>query len=109
LSGLSADPPVRLIHVRINIAGRLRVTCLFPVERSAWQRLDNCHADKAVTNAKQLADLLRSANVPVMPPGLEASRSMAAPTGSSLERLAELSHARSFELTSDARGPARKV
>jgi hypothetical protein len=41
----------------------------FPAERSAQWRLDNCYWDQAVTNAAQLADLLSSADVPVVPPG----------------------------------------
>jgi hypothetical protein len=46
------------------------LSCVFPAQRSAWWRLDNCHADKAVANAKQLADLLsRSDLVGVVKPG----------------------------------------
>jgi hypothetical protein len=36
-----------------------------PAQHGAWSRLDNCYRDQAVTNARQLADLLTSANVPV--------------------------------------------
>ena len=58
------------IDVRITIVGRWLVTCVFRGQRSAWWRLDNCHADKAVTNAKQLAGLLsRSDLVGVVKPG----------------------------------------
>ena len=49
---------LRAVDVLITIAGRSLVTCIFPRERSAQSSVDNCHADKAVTNAKQLADLL---------------------------------------------------
>ena len=59
------DPAASLIDVRINIAGRSRVTCIFPARRSAQWRLDNCYRDQAVTNAAQLAGLLSSADVPV--------------------------------------------
>jgi hypothetical protein len=44
------------------------MTCVFPIQHSAWWRLDNCHGDDAVTNARQLADLLSSTNVPVAAP-----------------------------------------
>jgi hypothetical protein len=33
--------------------------------------IDNCHSDDAVTNARQLADLLSSTDVPVATPGGE--------------------------------------
>ena len=33
-------------------------------------RLDNCFRDQAVTNARQLADLLTSADASVVPPGV---------------------------------------
>jgi hypothetical protein len=62
------DPSARLIDVRINIAGRSLVSCVFPARRSAWWRLDNCHRDQAVTNAARLADLLRAADLPVARP-----------------------------------------
>lgn len=59
-----------MIDVRITIAGQSSVTCVFPAQHSARRHLDNCHADKAVTNAKQLADLLsRSDLVGVVKPG----------------------------------------
>ena len=62
------DPAASLIDVRINIAGRSRVTCIFPARRSAQWRLDNCHSDDAVTNARQLADLLSGADISVVSP-----------------------------------------
>jgi hypothetical protein len=58
------------------MAGRSLLTCMFPVQRSAWWLLDNCFRDQAVTNAGQLADLLRGADVPAVSPGGEADRSM---------------------------------
>jgi hypothetical protein len=45
------------------------VTCVSRVQHSAWWRLDNCFRDQAVTNARQLADLLSGANVPVAAAG----------------------------------------
>jgi len=59
---------LRSIDVRINIAERWLVTCVFPVQHSARWRLDNCYRDQAVTNAAQLADLLSRADVPVVSP-----------------------------------------
>jgi hypothetical protein len=44
-------------------------TCVFPVQHSAQSSVDNCHRDQAVTNAAQLADLLRGADVPAVSPG----------------------------------------
>jgi hypothetical protein len=38
----------------------------FPVQHGAWWRLDNWFRDQAVTNARQLADLLNSADAPVV-------------------------------------------
>jgi hypothetical protein len=40
----------------------------FPVQRSAQSRLDNCYRDQAVTNARQLADLLSGADAAVVSP-----------------------------------------
>jgi hypothetical protein len=56
------------IDVRINSAERSTLTCVFPGQRGAWWRLDNCYSDYATTNAQQLIDLLNSTNVPVVPP-----------------------------------------
>jgi hypothetical protein len=44
------------------------MTCVFPVQRSARSRLDNCCRDQAVTNARQLADLLSGADAAVVSP-----------------------------------------
>jgi hypothetical protein len=65
----SASCPTTLIDVLINIAERSRLTCVFPAQRSAWWRLDNCFRDQAVTNAAQMAGLLSGADLPVVPPG----------------------------------------
>ncbi len=46
------------IHVRINLAVRSPVRCISPAQRSVHRPLDNCYADQAVTNARQLMDLL---------------------------------------------------
>jgi hypothetical protein len=59
----------RLIDVRINIVGRSPVTWVLPAQHSAQSSVDNCYRDQAVTNAAQLADLLNSEDVPVVPPG----------------------------------------
>jgi hypothetical protein len=45
------------------------LTCVFPAQRSARWRLDNCYSDYAVTNAQQFIDLLNSATVPVAKAG----------------------------------------
>jgi hypothetical protein len=45
------------------------LSCISPAQRSAWWRLDNCFRDQAVTNARQLADLLTSADAFVVAPG----------------------------------------
>ena len=60
--------PYGTIDVRIIIAARLLMTCSFHAQRSARWGLDNCFRDQAVTNAAQLADLLSSANAPVVVP-----------------------------------------
>jgi hypothetical protein len=57
--GSGAETPV---DVQINIAGRSRATCIFPAQHSAQSSVDNYFRDQAVTNAKQLADLLNSAD-----------------------------------------------
>ena len=44
------------------------MTCVFPAQRDAQWRLDNCYRDQAVTNARQLAELLASADVFVARP-----------------------------------------
>jgi hypothetical protein len=56
------------IDVRITFAERSPLSCVFPGQRSASSRLDNCFSDHAVRNARQLMDLLNSANVDVVPP-----------------------------------------
>jgi hypothetical protein len=58
MAARAPDPSARLIDVRITIAERSPVTCVFPVQHSAWWRLDNCYRDQAVTNARQIMDLL---------------------------------------------------
>jgi hypothetical protein len=62
------NPAASLIDVRINIAGRSALTCVFPVQRSVRPSVDNCYRDQAVTNAARLADLLRAADLPVARP-----------------------------------------
>ena len=44
------------------------MSCVFPAQHTAWWRLDNCFRDRAVTNAKQLADLLNGADAAVVSP-----------------------------------------
>ncbi|HEV2920438.1 MAG TPA: hypothetical protein VG673_14510, partial [Actinomycetota bacterium] len=66
----STCPSAGLVDGRITFAGRSLMTCVSPVQHSARSGVDNCHADKAVTNAKQLADLLsRSDRVGIVKPG----------------------------------------
>jgi hypothetical protein len=43
-------------------------TCGYAGLRSAQSSVDNCYRDQAVTNAAQLADLLRGADAPVVRP-----------------------------------------
>jgi hypothetical protein len=57
-----------LIDVRINSAERSELTCVSPGQHGALWRLDNCYSDYAVTNARQLADLLRGAHGSVVSP-----------------------------------------
>jgi hypothetical protein len=61
----SPSPP---IDVRIDFAKRSTLACVFPGQRSASWRLDNCYSDYATTNAQQLMDLLNAADVEVVPP-----------------------------------------
>jgi hypothetical protein len=68
MTSQSARPATSLIDVRITIAGRSCATCVFPVQHNAQGRLDNCYRDQAVTNARQLADLLSGADTPVVSP-----------------------------------------
>jgi hypothetical protein len=68
MAARAPDPSARLVDVRITIAGRSALTCVFPTQHSAWWRLDNCYRDQAVTNARQLADLLNSADASVVGP-----------------------------------------
>ena len=57
-------------RVQITIAGRSPVARVSPVQHTAQWRLDNCFGDQAVTNARQLADLLsRSDLIGVVKPG----------------------------------------
>jgi hypothetical protein len=60
--------PSLAIDVRITFAERSTLTCVFPGQRSASSRLDNCYSDYATTNAQQFMDLLNSADVNVVPP-----------------------------------------
>jgi len=46
-----------------------RVDHLAESAREVHVLMNNCHSDDAVTNARQLADLLSRADVPVVPPG----------------------------------------
>jgi hypothetical protein len=56
--------------VPITWARRFGWSCEVAGQHSVQSSVDNCHADKAVTNAKQLADLLnRSDLVGVVKPG----------------------------------------
>jgi hypothetical protein len=57
------------IDVRITFAERSTMTCVSPGQHSARWSVDNCYRDQAVTNARQLADLLSSADASVVPPG----------------------------------------
>ena len=63
-----SDPLAGLIDVQINIAERSVLSCVFPTQRSAQWGLDNCFRDNAVTNARQLADLLSSVDAAVVSP-----------------------------------------
>jgi hypothetical protein len=53
----SAGPAASLVDVQMTIAGRLLVTCVSPAQHGARWRLDNCLADQAVMNARQLVNL----------------------------------------------------
>jgi hypothetical protein len=53
----------------ITSARRSRSTCEVAGQHSARSSVDNCYRDQAVTNARQLAYLLSSADVPVALPG----------------------------------------
>jgi hypothetical protein len=63
-----SDPAAEPIDVQITIAEPSVVSCVFPAQRSAQWRLDNCYRDQAVTNAAQLADLLGGADADVVSP-----------------------------------------
>lgn len=65
-------PAATPVDVLINIAERSVLSCAFPAQRSARSSVDNCFRDQAVTNARQLADLLAGADALVVTPGLEA-------------------------------------
>lgn len=45
--------------VLINIACRSSATCANGIWHSAYPKLDNCHADYAQRNARELANLLK--------------------------------------------------
>jgi hypothetical protein len=61
-------PNAGRFDVPITIAGRSALTCVFPGQRSVRSRVDNCYRDQAVTNARQLADLLAGADAAVVSP-----------------------------------------
>jgi hypothetical protein len=56
--------------VPITTATRSGATCEDAGQHSAQSSVDNCFRDQAVTNARQLADLLSGADVPVVGPTL---------------------------------------
>ena len=64
-------PAATPVDAVINIAERSVFSCAFPAQRSARSSVDNCFRDHAVTNARQLADLLAGADAG-SGPGLEA-------------------------------------
>jgi hypothetical protein len=51
-----------------NFGESLGTTCEDAGQRSAQSSVDNCHRDQAVTNARQLADLLSGADAAVVNP-----------------------------------------
>ena len=55
--------------VPVTTATRSRATWEDAGQHSAQSRVDTCYRDQAVTNAAQLADLLRGAEASVVPPG----------------------------------------
>jgi hypothetical protein len=59
-------PAATPVDVLINIAERSVLSCAFPAQRSARSSVDNCWRDQAVTNARQLADLLSNADLSVV-------------------------------------------
>jgi hypothetical protein len=61
-------PPSSSSDVPITSARRSRSTWEDAGQRSVQSSLDNCYRDQAVTNAAQLADLLRAADLPVARP-----------------------------------------
>jgi hypothetical protein len=67
-TGRRAIGRTSVFDVRITIAERQRLSCAFPAQHSARSSLDNCFRDQAVTNARQLADLLTSADVHMAAP-----------------------------------------
>jgi hypothetical protein len=50
-------------------ARRFGWSCEVAGQHGVQSSVDNCYRDQAVTNAAQLADLLRGAEVPVAAPG----------------------------------------
>ena len=59
--GLPGDVP-------ITSAKRSGLTCKDAGQHSVRSCVDNCYRDQAVTNARQLADLLSEAEVPLVAP-----------------------------------------
>jgi hypothetical protein len=68
-SGNEPLPAASQVDVLINLAERCALSCVLPAQHSAQWRLDNCFRDQAVTNARQLADLLSGADAAVVSPG----------------------------------------
>jgi hypothetical protein len=54
------------------LAGRSESTCEIAGQHSVQSSVDNCSRDQAVINARQLADLLSSADAHVVSPSVEA-------------------------------------
>jgi hypothetical protein len=54
--------------VPITLARRFAWTCEHAGQHSVQPGVDNCYRDQAVTNARQLADLLTSADTSVVSP-----------------------------------------
>ena len=50
-----------------NYGDTLKIDLRNAGQHSVQSRVDNCYRDQAVTNAAQLAGLLSSADVPVVP------------------------------------------
>jgi hypothetical protein len=52
----------------MKLAERSALSCVSPARHGAFWRLDNCFRDQAVTDARQLAELLSSADALVVSP-----------------------------------------